>query len=338
MRTPIDTSNWAVSLPKSMRKLLLAAAAASLCALMTVAAAEPKKIVLVAGTVSHGAGEHEFNAGCLLLKKCLDQVPGVRPIVHLNGWPQDESIFDGAAAIFIYADGGGGHPAIQDDHLQHLGKLMDRGVGLACAHYAVEVPKEKGGPEFLKWIGGYFETYYSVNPTWTADFKELPRHPIIRGVHPFKINDEWYYHMRFAEGMRGVTPILTAVPPDSTRGKPGANDSHGGNPDVQKHMGEPEHVAWAFERPNGGRGFGFTGGHFHRNWGDDNFRRIVLNAILWVAKIDVPANGVESVFTAEDLQKNLDSKNEKKNKAAAAPGLTAPTAEPFVSPTAGEKK
>ncbi|MCI0535474.1 MAG: ThuA domain-containing protein [Verrucomicrobiales bacterium] len=320
-----------------MRKLLILASSLLSCAALLVSAAEPKKIILVAGSQSHGAGEHEFKAGTQLLQKCLDRVPGIKPVVHLNGWPKDESIFDGAAAIMIYSDGGARHPAIQEDRLAKLGKLMDQGVGLACVHYAVEVPKDKGGPEFLKWIGGYFETYYSVNPHWTADFKQLPTHPITRGVKPFKIHDEWYYHMRFAEGMKGVTPILTAMPPDSTRGKPGANEPHGGNPEVQKHMGEPEHVAWAFERSNGGRGFGLTGAHFHRNWGDDDFRKLVLNALLWVAKVEVPREGVLSTVTASELQENLDVKPEKK-KAAATPAITVPKPEPFVSPTAGEKK
>ncbi len=45
---------------------------------------------------------------------------------------------------------------------------------------------------------------------------KLPEHPITRGVKPFKINDEWYYHMRFREEMEGVTPILTDLPPDAT--------------------------------------------------------------------------------------------------------------------------
>ena len=48
------------------------------------------------------------------------------------------------------------------------------------------------------------------------------------------------------------------------------------------------------ERPDGGRGFGFTGGHDHKNWGDPNFRKLVLNAILWTAGLDVPSAGVES--------------------------------------------
>ena len=80
-------------------------------------------------------------------------------------------------------------------------------------------------------------------------------------------------YMRFPEKMKRVTPILTAVPPEATRGKPGINDAHGGNPEVQKHKGEPEHTMWAIQRPGGGRGFGFTGGHYHKNWGDENFRK-----------------------------------------------------------------
>ena len=65
---------------------------------------------------------------------------------------------------------------------------------------------------------------------------------------------------------------------------------------------------WATERADGGRGFGFTGGHFHRNWGDENFRKIVLNAILWTAKVDVPENGVQCSISPEELKQGLDKK------------------------------
>jgi type 1 glutamine amidotransferase len=272
------------------------------------AAATPKKIVFVAGRPSHGPAQHEHRAGCLLLSRCLNEVPGISSVVYSNGWPSDAHAFDGAAAVVIYADGGDGHPAIQDEHLQVLGDLMKQGVGLGCLHYAVEIPKARGGRELLDWIGGYFETFWSVNPTWMADFKELPQHAVTRGLKPFQIFDEWYYHMRFREQMQGVSPILTAIPPDRTRGKPGMNDAHGGNPEVQKHNGELEHMMWVAERPNGGRGFGFTGAHYHKNWGNDNFRKLVLNSILWIAKADVPANGVECVVTDEDLKQNLDPK------------------------------
>ncbi len=269
---------------------------------------QDKRIVMIAGKPSHGPGEHEHRAGLLLFQKCLADFPGIQVEVYSNGWPSDSAVFKGAAAVVIYSDGGGGHPALQDDHLQQLGALMKQGVGLACIHYAVEPTLEKGQREFLDWIGGCFEINRSVNPVWTADFKTLPDHPIARGVKPFKQKDEWYFNMRFREGMKGVAPILMAVPTPDTMSR--ADGPHEGNPGVRAAVqrGERQVVAWASERPDGGRGFGFTGGHYHRNWGDDNMRKVVLNGILWVAKVEVPPDGVNSTVTTADLTQNLDPK------------------------------
>ena len=97
---------------------------------------------------------------------------------------------------------------IQGDHLETIQKLMDKGVGLVCLHYAVEVPKGKPGDKFLDWIGGYYEGGFSTNPHWTAEFQKLPEHPITRGVKPFAIRDEWYFNIRFRPEMKGVEPIL----------------------------------------------------------------------------------------------------------------------------------
>ena len=281
--------------------LLLAATTISGCA-------ANKKIVFLAGTPSHGPGEHEHRAGCLLLQSCLAGVPGVTSVVCTNGWPEDVRVFDGAAAVVIYSDGGGGHPFLQTNRLATLGTLLDKGVGLACIHYGCEPTKEKGQAEFLDWIGGAFEIHWSVNPHWDADFKSFPKHPITRGVQAFSMDDEWYFHMRFREGMKGVTPILSAIAPERTMERP--DGPHSGNPAVRDAVkrGEPQHVAWATERANGGRGFGFTGGHYHKNWGEDNFRKLVLNAILWIAKAEVPPDGVTSTVTKEQLEANLDDK------------------------------
>ena len=109
-----------------------------------------------------------------------------------------------ADAVVVYCDGGGGH--LLNPHLEEFAQVMDCGVGLVCLHYAVEVPQGESGDAFLGWLGGYFETNWSVNPHWTAKFTEFPEHPITRGVRPFEINDEWYFHMRFREQMRGVQP------------------------------------------------------------------------------------------------------------------------------------
>jgi type 1 glutamine amidotransferase len=265
-----------------------------------------KKIVLIAGRKSHGYGAHEHKAGCMLLAKALNEsgLP-VEAVVVTEGWPKDASILNDAAAIVIYADGGGGHPF--NAHLEEIDKLMKKGVGMVCIHYGVEVPKGKSGDAFLNWTGGYFEANWSVNPHWVADYKKLPAHPIASGVKPFQINDEWYYHMRFRDEMKGVTPILTDLPPRTTLSRP--DGAHSGNPFVREAIakGIPQHMAWATERPDGGRGFGFTGGHFHWNWGHNQFRKLMLNAIVWTAKVDVPESGVPSrTVTVKDLMANQD--------------------------------
>jgi hypothetical protein len=270
--------------------------------------AAKKKVLFIAGKASHGYGEHEHNAGCQLLAKALNEsgLP-IEAIVHKNGWPSDPKIFDGVAAVVMYADGGPGHMVM--DHLEQLNELANQGIGIGAIHYAVEVPKERSGNYFLDWMGGYFEANWSVNPHWTAEFKELPQHPVTRGVKPFAINDEWYFHMRFREPMERVTPILSAVPPESTMSRP--DGPHSGNPTVRKEVkdGLPQHVFWVVERPDGGRGFGFTGAHFHWNWGHDQFRKLVLNTICWIAKVDVPADGVKNKpLTLDNLLENQDDK------------------------------
>ena len=308
---------------------LIVFAAASLSVLCSANAAD-KKIVLVAGRPSHGPGEHEFRAGALLLKSCLDQISGVHAVVYSNGWPtrregtknvDDNAAFDGADAIMLFMDGGSGHPAIQGDHLKILSDLMKKGVSLGCYHYAVEIPKDKGGPEFLDWIGGYYEDRWSTNPHWDADIKSLPQHPITRGVQPFKVTDEWYYNIRFRPDMQGVTPILMAKPSDETRqGK--SSSPRGPYPHIVAASRREEVLAWAVERPDGGRGFGFTGAHFHKNFGNDNFRKLVLNSLVWLAKMEVPADGVPSATpTANELKKNLDPKGARRQSSNSAPPM-----------------
>ena len=288
-----------------------------------------KKLVLVAGKPSHAPGEHEHRAGTLLLEKCLDAAaaaggPRLVTATYTGGWPADPTAFDNADAVFFFADGGAGHPVLQSSRLAQVDALAKRGVGVACLHYAVEVPKEKGGPEFLNWMGGYFEPHWSVNPHWTLAKTELAQgHPITRGVKPFETNDEWYYHMRFREPMAGVTAILSAVPPDNTRERP--DGPHSNNPAVRAGKGSREVLAWAYERPDAGRGFGCTGAHFHRNWSNDDFRRMMLNALVWTAGLDVPTEGVASAVTADDLAANHDDK----------PAKPAPKPQPAKQPEGG---
>lgn len=285
-----------------------------------------KKIVLIAGRPSHGPGEHEFRAGCLLLSKCLNNVPGITSVVYSNGWPQDASAFEDADAVLIYADGGPGNPAIQRDHPKILAQLAGKGVGLGCAHYAVEVPSTNGGPQFLEWIGGYYENLFSVNPMWSPEFNSFPAHPIARGVKPFSARDEWYFNLRFRPdpaqsdaSLRGaagtklsvIVPILHAKPSETVRNGPYVAP-RGPYPHIVAASGREETMMWAWERPDGGRSFGFTGGHTHQNWGNKSLRKAVLNALVWIAKAEVPPDGIESTITPDELKENLDPKGQKK--------------------------
>jgi hypothetical protein len=116
--------------------------------------------------------------------------------------------------------------------------------------------------------------------------------------------------MRFVDDMKGVTPILSALPPlASVQGGKEKASSHGGNPDVYKEVaaGKKQVMAWAYDRPDGGRGFGFTGYHKHDNLANDNFRTLLLNAVAWVSKLEVPASGVSSkTLSRDDLEQLID--------------------------------
>ena len=257
-------------------------------------AAQDKNVILIPGPDSHGYADHAHHAGMKLLADMINKhVPGLVATVQEGGWPSDPSAFDGVAAVIVFSDGGGGSMLARN--FKAVDELVEKGIGLGVIHYAVEVPKGEAGNAMLRAIGGYFEQHWSVNPWYVAEFKEFPEHPVACGLEPFAVNDEWYYHMRFdplPEGSRR-TDILVCTPPDSTR--TGADGPHSGNPTVREQKGRAESLCWVFERDTAsgkGRGFGFTGGHVHWNWGHPMFLKTVLNGIVWTAGADVPEAGV----------------------------------------------
>ncbi len=264
-----------------------------------------KKVVFVAGSPSHGFGAHDFKSGCYLFKNHLQQSGlGILGSVYSGGWPKDPTAFDNANAVVVYADGGSRHPLVP--FLDPVVLLAKKGLGLGFLHYAVEVEKGMAGDLFLEWIGGYFEKDWSVNPHWTIRDVIVARdHPITRGVKPYSVDDEWYFHIRFRKKMEGVLPILGAVAPADILRQPDGPRS--GNPSVRESLkrGDLQHLMWARERPDGARGFGFTGGHVHWNWGHPMHRKIVLNAIAWIAGAEVPSGGVsDTAVTMEELLAN----------------------------------
>lgn len=259
-----------------------------------------KSVLLIAGPKSHGPGQHEHPAGCELLANHLN-TSGLDLKAEVSvGWPQDPAKADNADTIVLYSDGEGAHVA--KGRIAELAKRHAAGKGLVVLHYALE-PTDKQMADFLdEAIGGHFKVGWSVNPVWKMKDPLIAGHPVTRGVKPFEAEEEFYYHIHFREG---AVPLFRALPPEDSLGGDGPRS---GNPEIRKKLAlkEPQTLAWCVENPSGARGFGFTGGHFHTHWNNDSFRRLVLNAIAWTAKLEVPADGVDGKVAAQPAYPTID--------------------------------
>jgi hypothetical protein len=225
-----------------------------------------RKVVLIAGPLDkgHPPGTHEYEKAARLIKHCLDTSPNVRGLrseLHPGGWPDDPATLDDADTIVLIASGSDrrleDHPLLVEGRLVRVERQMKRGCGLVVIHWATFAPKDTLGDKFLDWIGGYFDYetgspprrwFSKIQTATTKPHPATPRHPICLGLAPFELREEYYYNIRFRERDPRLVPILSTPIP--------------GEPNEQV-------VAWAVERSNGGRGFGFTGGHFFDNWGVD---------------------------------------------------------------------
>ena len=273
---------------------------ALLMALLATTAFANPKILLIAGPKSHAPGAHEHPAGCELLAKHLNTCGLPLDVEVSQGWPADPAKVENADTLVIYSDGLDGHAAA--GHIPALRKRYDAGKGLVLLHFALEPKNEPMGKFFEQAIGGYFEVDWSVNPIWMMTRPILGDHPATLGVNAFEMEEEFYYHIRLRDE---IIPLLQAHPPESSLGNDGPRS---GNPAVRKALADkiPQTLAWAVENPNKSRGFGFTGGHFHHHWSQPDFRKIVLNAIVWTAQAEVPSGGITGKVAAAPAYQTID--------------------------------
>ena len=282
------------------RPVLISTGAAVLAVVATSLAAAERHVLFIAGPPSHGAGAHEHEAGCRVLADHLASSGLDVTTEVVVGWPDDADKVAAADSVVIYSDGLGSHVAA-GKHEAILSRV-EAGKGHAVIHFAVEPGEEKLTEALQTAIGGHFEVDWSVNPIWEMKSPILAEHPVTRGVEPFEVRDEFYFHMRFRED---ATPVLQAHPPADTLGDDGPRS---GNPAVRAALAaeEPQTLAWVVENPGGSRGFGFTGGHYHALWANDDYRRLVVNAIAWTAGIDVPENGVDGEIGGDPVHPSID--------------------------------
>lgn len=276
-----------------------------------------KKILFLAGRDSHGWGTHQHFGGTMILAKGLRNSALPVEVKVIREWPDDNELFQ-QDALVIYADGWGAHPA--NGKLDSLKKFMDQGGGLTVIHWATGLGSPEAGnktkdhatdPIRRQWrhlVGADFEPWHSVSRFWDASFEKLPQHPVTRGVPPFVIHDECYFHLRCTDPEHDhLTPLHRALPPVGIIHPGRAMDSGSDSAVEAVTRGETQYCAWGFERPAGGRTFGFTGGHTHWNWGRDELRKLILNGIYWTTGAEVPEKGIPSTRpTAAEMLEHLE--------------------------------
>jgi hypothetical protein len=251
--------------------------------------ASKARVLILVGPSNHPPGTHEVSAGGRLIKHCLEHAENVSGIAAdvVTDWPADREKLQKVSTVVFTGDRF--PPAEMTDReriMADLTRMMERGCGLVCYHYATGLGAnqvaEDGEHPLLHWMGGYFATrckhHQSVARVYPAATIEpgSGEHPVLRGWRTFTIHDEPYIKNYFGnQGMAAnVTALATSMlPPEAP---------------------QREVVAWAVSRSDGGRGMGVVMPHFYRNWRDDNLRMLVLNGIVWSARLEVPAEGVQT--------------------------------------------
>jgi type 1 glutamine amidotransferase len=238
-----------------------------------------KKILLIGHELDHAWGTHMYLPTCELLAKCLRQTPGVEAVVS-DGWPKDKKELAGVDAIVLYSSPGG-ELLLDGEQAAEVDRLLKQGVGLVCIHWATGLKKENEkrlGKQWMGMLGGMWLHFVGLKID-DSNLKQLnPAHPICNGWEEYELNDEFYLNTQVAPGAE----TLLEVEVDGKRVP----------------------VAWTYERPisAGGRSFGTTLGHFHRNFGLEAFRKLMVGGILWAAHVPLPAGGPPVAVSREDLK------------------------------------
>jgi len=264
------------------RSNLVAAAVALTLSSATLAADAPKKLLLLGqGPDGHPAQTHEYLAGLKVLHKCLQPVKELE-ITQVRAdepWKDGPELIERADGVVLSLSEGAKWLRHDPRRRDALAKMLARGGGVVVLHWAMGTKDAGNIDDALKVLGGCHggpDRKYKVLET---DVVVAGKHPITTGIKDFRIKDEFYYQLKFARPEDSVKPLLQAKIED-----------------------KPYTVCWAWERPAGGRTFGFSGMHFHDNWRREEYRRLVSQAVLWTMGMPVPAEGLRVEVTEADLK------------------------------------
>lgn len=236
-------------------------------------AEEVKRVLLIGqGPDGHPPATHEYSPGVQLLAKLLSRSEGIQTIVvSADGeWAEGPELLDGADAAVVFVSQGA--LWIQEDakRLAAFQALAKRGGGLVCLHWGMGTRDAKNIPAWLKLFGGCHggpdRRYKVVDVKMELGRKE---HPILNGVKPIDVHEEFYFKLKLVPSSDAFVPLIRT------------------NIEEESHT-----VSWAWNRPDGGRSFGFSGLHFHSNWKHESYRRLMTQAILWTVDRKIPSQGI----------------------------------------------
>lgn len=247
-------------------------------------AKRPQRVLLLGQKPdSHPTTTHEYMAGVRLLAGMLSRTDGIQTIVVQadSPWADGPEMLDGADAAIVFLTEGARWVSEDPQRLAAFQRLAKRGGGLTCLHWGMGTRESAPIADFTLLFGGCHggpDRKYKV-ATMTAKPAAQP-HPVLSGIGPFEVRDEFYYALKGPDVNSNyrVTPLLL-VPID----------------------GQDQSVAWACERAEKGRSFGFSGLHFHENWKLPEYRRLVLQGVLWTLERAIPDNGIPVEVAPEAL-------------------------------------
>jgi type 1 glutamine amidotransferase len=262
------------------------------------ASAESRKILFLAGPRDHGApGRHEYERDLRTLAASFENasnLAGVTTQLIVGKAPRDLALFENVAAIVIESSSDRaenevhplfpqnpstnyrGYDAETTAYLKALDALIRQNkIGIVLLHYATWAENSRAREYYLGWTGGLWVQVGSRNPVDEWTMKPLGRHPILRGVKPWKYRDEVFCRFLLPNDERR-TDLLLATPK------------------ADKFDLGPQIASFAYQRDDGGRGFVFGGLDFRDNLALDNYRRFLMNGIAWAARLEIPKGGIQS--------------------------------------------
>lgn len=272
-------------------KVVTAIFAVLLCSTIA-SAAEPagktKRLLLLGQKPDgHPVGTHEYMRGQRILKQILERVPGLTVEIAQadDPWPAGPELIAKADGVVLFVSEGAKWISADPRRYEAFTQLAARGGGFSVIHWGSGTKDAKNIEPFTRLFGAchggpdrkYKFTEFDVTlPT--------PDHPICSGVKPLHLNEEFYFALkRSTLADSKLTPLAEITLDEAT-------------------TPESRMVSWAYERPDGGRGFGFTGLHYHKNWEREEFRRLVTQGVLWTIKQPLPEAGLDLTFSPELLE------------------------------------